>query len=307
MTLGIFKSDMSGVRVMNSTDLRYFAVVARLGAMSRAAAELNTVQSNVTARIRQLEASLGVELFLRESRGVSLTDAGRRLVPIVQSMERLMDEAKGAVRDDGRPRGPLVLGSLETTAAYRLAPIVIEFSANFPEVDLAIKTGTNDVLLNDVIDGRVDGAFVASPLDRSDLESCVVFAEELVVVSQAGTSLAVGPASPRTTIVVKGTGCSYRQRLEEILLDEGVGVLRRIELGSLDAILSCVAAGLGVTLLPRSVVDSSRERPKLDLRTLPGHKGRVQTLFVCRKGARKSSPLRAFQQSVDPRATRPTA
>jgi len=66
---------------MDASDLRVFEAVARLGGMNRAAAELNTVQSNVTARIQALEAEIGCTLFERHSRGVSLTQAGRRLLP----------------------------------------------------------------------------------------------------------------------------------------------------------------------------------------------------------------------------------
>jgi len=66
---------------MDTADLKFFEAVARLGGMSRAAAELNTVQSNVTARIRVLEDELGTPLFHRHARGVTLTDAGRRLLP----------------------------------------------------------------------------------------------------------------------------------------------------------------------------------------------------------------------------------
>src|SRR5579871_6159445 len=105
---------------MDAGDLRFFEAVARLGGMNRAAAELHTVQSNVTARVKLLEDQLGTPLFERHSRGVSLTAAGRRLVPYAARVAQLLSEARRAVVDDGTPRGPLSLGSLETTAALRL-------------------------------------------------------------------------------------------------------------------------------------------------------------------------------------------
>src|SRR3982751_6277360 len=109
---------------MDAGDLRVFEAVARLGGMSRAADELNTVQSNVTARVRRLEAELGTALFARHSRGVSLTAAGRRLLPYAGRVGQLLDEARRAALDDWRPRGPLHIGSLETTAAIRLSPLL---------------------------------------------------------------------------------------------------------------------------------------------------------------------------------------
>jgi transposase/molybdenum-dependent DNA-binding transcriptional regulator ModE len=93
---------------MDASDLRIFEAVARLGGMNRAAAALNTVQSNVTARIRALEEQLGVQLFRRTSRGVSLTAAGERLLSYSVKMARLLDEARRAAQDDGTPRGQLI-------------------------------------------------------------------------------------------------------------------------------------------------------------------------------------------------------
>src|SRR3954454_22362350 len=101
---------------MDADDLRVFEAVARLGSMNRAAAELNTVQSNVTGRIRALEAELGVPLFHRHARGVSPTAAAQRLLPYAGRVRRLLADARAAVQDDGTPAGPIVVGSLETTA-----------------------------------------------------------------------------------------------------------------------------------------------------------------------------------------------
>jgi len=284
---------------MNSIDLRFFAAVARSGAMNRAAAELNTVQSNVTSRIRQLESDLGAQLFVRDTRGVSLTVAGTRLLPFAVEIERMIGDARRAVLDDGIPRGPLALGSLETTAAYRLAPIVTTFSAAYPNIDLSVRTATNDVLLSDVLDGRIDGAFVAGPLDRPDFDRLQIFVEELVVVSRLGVaSLEAAISQVGLTIVIKGSGCSYRQRFEEILSKRGIALVRRIELGSLDAILSCVAAGLGVTMMPRSVVELSRDRANLIVHALQARQGRVRTLFVSGKRAHKSTTLLAFVEHL---------
>ena len=94
---------------MDASDLRYFEAVARLGGMNRAAAALNTVQSNVTARVRDLEDELGVKLFRRHSRGTELTRAGERLLPYATKVARMLAEARRAALDDGVPKGPLRL------------------------------------------------------------------------------------------------------------------------------------------------------------------------------------------------------
>ena len=110
------------------------------GGITRAADELNTVQSNVTQRVKALEAEIGTALFERHSRGMTLTGAGRRLLPYAQRMAALSREALLAARDDGEPKGPLAIGSMETTAAVRLPSLLAEFHRRFPQVRLSLRT-----------------------------------------------------------------------------------------------------------------------------------------------------------------------
>src|SRR5438270_14006727 len=121
---------------MNAEDLLTFETVARAGGMTKAAHELHTVQSNVTNRIHQLESELGVPLFRRHSRGVTLTSSGTQLLPYATQVGQLLSEARRAVADEGQPGGPLVLGSLETTAALRLPDAMANFTTKYPAVDL---------------------------------------------------------------------------------------------------------------------------------------------------------------------------
>src|SRR5436305_6624525 len=168
---------------MDAGDLRVFAAVARLGGMNRAASELHTVQSNVTARIRLLEETLGTPLFHRHSRGVTLTVAGQRLLPYADRIGHLLAEARRAVVDDGTPKGPLNLGSLETTAGLRLPPLLASFAADYPEVDLVLKTGTTCELVEAVVANDLEGAFVCGPVEHPELTEEAVFSEELVLVT----------------------------------------------------------------------------------------------------------------------------
>src|SRR6516225_6371901 len=122
---------------MELSDLLTFAAVARCGGITRAIGELNTVQSNVTNRIRALETEIGFALFERHARGMTLTDAGRRLLPYAERLNALSREALVAARDDGVPKGPLAIGSMETTAAVRLPPLLAQFHRRFPGVQLS--------------------------------------------------------------------------------------------------------------------------------------------------------------------------
>ncbi|MDR3408598.1 MAG: LysR substrate-binding domain-containing protein [Methylovirgula sp.] len=280
---------------MDISDLKVFEAVSRLGSMNRAAADLNTVQSNVTARIRALEEALGVALFRRHARGVTVTPAGQRLLPFVGRIAKLLADAEAAAKDDGIPNGALVIGSMETTAALRLSPLLSQFANAYPKVRLALTTGTTSRLLSDVIEGQLEGAFVAGPVSHPDLHQEAIFREELVVVTARNVASLrdLAKIADLRTIVFQ-LGCSYRQRLEAVLADLGIAVAKPMELGSLDAIIACVAAGVGVTLLPKGVVAAASQNGEIAIHELPPRRAQAETLFVHRHDAYLSSALTAF-------------
>jgi DNA-binding transcriptional LysR family regulator len=289
---------------MDAADLRVFEAVARLGGMSRAAAELNTVQSNVTARVRQLEDELGTALFERHSRGVTLTAAGQRLLPYAMRAQHLLADARRAAIDDGGPRGQLSVGSLETTAALRLSPVLSAYAAAWPEVDLVLTTGTTCELIDRVLGHQLEGAFVCGPVDHSELEEQIVFREQLVVVTAPSVRMLDQlRAQDRLKIVVLRAGCSYRQRLEGLLASRGIVGVRLLEFGALDSILACVGAGIGVTLLPRIIVESAAREGRVAVHALPRDEAKVDTVFIRRHDAFISSALAAFLSHMRPTET----
>jgi LysR family transcriptional regulator, cell division regulator len=284
---------------MDSGDLRVFEAVGRLGGMSRAAEELNTVQSNVTARVRVLEEQVGTPLFERHARGVSLTPAGRRLMPYAVQVIALLKDAGRAVGDGGEPAGELVIGSLETALSMHLAPLLTSFVERWPAVDLSIRGGTTREGIDGVLDRRLEGAFVAGPVHHPDLVEETVFREELVVLTASAiTRLDWSAGLAGLRIVVLRAGCSYRQRLEDILARRGVVGLRLLEFGTLEAIFGCVGAGMGVTLLPRRMLDTLWPGRRIGVHTLPPGEALVETVFIRRRDAFVSSAQAAFLDHV---------
>jgi DNA-binding transcriptional LysR family regulator len=173
-------------------------------------------------------------------------------------MAALSREAMLAARDDGEPKGPLSIGSMETTAAVRLPSLLADFHRRFPAVRLSLRTSPTADLVTGVLDGSLDGAFVAGPIEHAELASQIAFREELVLVSsrrwQNLKALRAGTPESGPTALVFRTGCTYRQRLEQVFTEFGWPSASRFELGTLDGMIGCVAADMGVTLLPRAVV-----------------------------------------------------
>lgn len=281
---------------MELSDLAFFSAVARCGSISKAAQQLNTVQSNVTMRIKLLEEKIGLPLFNRHSRGMIVTSAGQRLLPYAEQVAALVGEAKRAARDDGTPKGPLLIGAMETTAAIRLPPILAGYHVGNPDVDLDITTGPTATLLEKVLDHTLEGAFVAAPVEHPELVATPVFREELVL-AMAKTWRDIDhyrQANRVVTAIVFRSGCSYRQRLEQHIAMQGWLPVRRLEFGTLEGILGCVAADIGITLLPRAAVERQAISDSIRIQPIGKLEGQVDTLFVQRRDSYASAAMRSF-------------
>ncbi|HYD30998.1 MAG TPA: LysR family transcriptional regulator [Azospirillaceae bacterium] len=272
---------------METSALRVFKAVSDTGSVTRAAERLNCVQSNVTARLKGLEEELGIALFHRASRGMVPTAAGRVLSGYAERILTLVEEAGHAARATEGPTGPLALGSMETTAAVRLPDLLAAFHQRHPAVDLTLVTGPTDTLVEAVLAFRLEGALVGGPVDHPDLVAEPVFTEILVLVRSRD-----GAAKP--VLLAFRNGCTYRSRAERWLRESGAVPLRVMEFGSIDAILGCVAAGMGITVLPRAVAERHAARGFV-LEELPEDLATVPTQLIRRAETRSSGPLTAFR------------
>ena len=268
---------------MDLTALKIFKSVVEHGGINKAAARLHRVPSNVTTRIKQLEEQLGAKLFLRVGRRLSLSAEGKLLLTYADQLLRLSSEAEAALRN-GKPRGTLRIGALESTAASRLPPVLSRYHALYPEVLIELVTGTSGALVSHVHKQDVEAAFVAEPFNAEDLETRMVFVEELVLI----TPKSFGPVrSPKDlenrTVIAFTTGCSYRRRLEAWLGASKIVPDRVIEFQSYHAIIACVAAGSGIAVVPRAVLELTRAGPALTMTALPANIARTRTQLVWRR------------------------
>jgi LysR family transcriptional regulator, cell division regulator len=184
---------------------------------------------------------------------------------------------------------------METTAAVRLPSLLAEFHRRFPAVRLSLRTSTTADLVAHVLDGSLDGAFVAGPIEHAELSTQIAFREELVLVSSRRwlnlKALRAGTPESGPTALVFRTGCTYRQRLEQVFTEFGWPSAARFELGTLDGMIGCVAADMGVTMLPRAVVGRNET---VTIHALSPAQSRVETLFITRRSAHQYSALQGF-------------
>ena len=280
---------------MDIQSLRIFKSVAEYGSISKAAKELNYAQSNITTRMQQLENSLQTVLFYRHNKGVTLTAKGEVLVTYANKIFRLLDETKEVMKDQKEPQGPLGIGSMETTAAVHLPRFLSRYHSAYPQVDLNLKTGPTSQHIEAVLNYELDGAFVSGPLSHPDLIAKKVFTEELALVGNSLLSQSLKSHKvDNLTLLVLHKGCFYREKLKHWLHEEGVIPSKVMEFGSLDALMGCIAAGLGVTLLPLSIVQRYSYLEEVTHYPIPEKFSLVDTLFIYRTDATFSTPLIKF-------------
>jgi LysR family hydrogen peroxide-inducible transcriptional activator len=161
--------------------LRHFLKVAELGSFTRAAEVIGLSQPALSRSIARLEEELGQPLFARQTRRVSLTDAGRSLHPRAQQIVALSDDAKAEIGDDGQT-GRIRVGAIPTIAPFFLPPLLRDFRREFPKATLIVEEETTGTLLHKLADGVVDVALLARPIDGKYLRIDDLFDEELLLV-----------------------------------------------------------------------------------------------------------------------------
>lgn len=269
---------------MELSDLRIFRTVVEAGGITHAAARLHRVQSNVTARIQKLEEDLQVELFLREGRRLQLSPAGRALLDYAERLLALADEAREALHET-TPRGLLRIGTMESTAAVRLPAPLSRYHQRYPDVAVELHGGQPREMIAQVLAGDLDVALVAEPVSDARLDIVPVFTEELILVSDSRHPPIRNPQDVQTrTVLAFHPGCPHRERLEAWFAKAGVPIERLIELSSYHAMLGCAVVGMGVALMPRSVLETYAERSRLGVHPLAAPFHRARTLLVSRKG-----------------------
>lgn len=276
---------------MEFSDLTIFLAVVRAGGITRAAEVLHRAQSSVTSRIQVLEEKLDVQLFLREGRRLQLSPAGKTLVGYAERILELAKAAATAVQTN-QPTGILRLGAMESTAAVRLPEPLSRFHEQFPDVALELYSGDPRHLVNQVLNSELDAALIADPIADRRLESIAIYDEELVIVAEAKHSTIVSPRDiPSKSVLAFHKGCPHRKRLEDWFARGHVIPERIVEVGSYHLILGCVAIGMGVALVPYSVLDTHTERDRLSVHKLRAKFGRVKTRLVWRKDAPQTQIL----------------
>jgi len=284
-------------RTLELYDLVLFRTVADAGGITRAAERLHRVQSNVTARVKRLERQLGVSLFVRGRRGMSLTPEGKRLVDYADRLLALAEEARADL-GAREPSGRLEIGSMESTAAVHLPILLSRLHARHRALDVRLVTATSGALIAKLRAGDISAAFVSGDVTAPDLVADPAFVEELVLVTHRSIARSPRPADlQHQTLVAFGAGCTYRSCVETWLAARGIRPPRTFEVASYHAMLACIAANVGYALAPRSVLRASSARAAV-VAHRPERRPWRMTTWLVRRANDRSRALDALVELV---------
>ncbi len=248
---------------------RYFEALAKHGHFGRASETCAISQPALSMQIKELEETLGTQLFERGARQVRLTRFGEEFAQRVRDILRAVDELGDLARASGRAlAGRLRLGVIPTIAPYLLPAIIGRLTHQFPDLDLHVRETLTPKLLQELAEGRLDTAIVALPVSEPSFEEVALFSEDFVLVrpdSDAGKPIPNGETLRQMRLLLLEEGHCFRdQALSFCNLQSGLP-RDGLDGSSLSTLVQMVGAGIGVTLIPEMAVPVETGTARVDV------------------------------------------
>lgn len=279
---------------MTLNQIEYFIQVAEHGSFSKAALMLGVAQPALSRQVRALETELHETLFLRNGRGVELTEAGRRLFEHGQGILHLVGQAREDLSERrNEPVGQIVAALPPTLARLLTLPLIEAFSADCPRARLVLMEGFSTHLTEWLVSGRADLALIYNPEPLPSLEILPLRQEPLLLLSPAKDA-PKGPVTlvelSRYPLIMPQRGHVFRKRMEEAAAMAGVHLRVEWEVSSVPAILDLVAAGIGHAALGRDALRTYEHPERLAVTPFVADEVRA-TLCLVTPALKRSTPL----------------
>ncbi|AXI30407.1 transcriptional regulator [Priestia megaterium] len=278
---------------MESQDLRIFKCVAEAKSLSKAAEVLGYVQPHISQRIKNLEEELDTKLLTRTNRGVTLTDEGEALFNYAQRILLLMEEAKAEVNPN-KFRKSLIIGASQTVSATKVPFLFSSFLKEHRDIEVKIKTDRKHALQEMLSYGEIDGLFLSGTYNEAQFERVYRYAEKMVLISSLYE--AREEKDQPTLLINSDANCIYRNRMVAFSKEHHIHKASIMEFDSLEAILQGVRDGLGMSVVPASVVNSRGDIKSIQYQELPED---VHIDFVVKKGKQRSQSLKKFSRFLE--------
>lgn len=242
--------------------LQYFAAVAERLHFHQAALELGTTQSNVSTQVKALETELGIALFVRDRKRVSLTPAGRAVWERARRILAEIEDLKRVAEEEGSGEGgTLRIGTLPTVGPYILPHVLPRLHERYPDLRIFVRETKLSVLITALETAELDALLVPLPLEMPHSVELPLYTEDLQVAMPEGHPLASHQVLTRadlagSDVLALESGHRLFDEVRDICADYGARLRRDYEGSSLDTLRLMVATGMGLTFLPSTYVAS---------------------------------------------------
>lgn len=257
--------------MLDLKNLEAFVWITRLGGFRAAAGRLNTTQPAVSARIAQLERELGVQLFNRDTRRVTLTPKGLELLGHAERMLALQAELVQAVAESTTLRGLIRLGVSETIVHTWLSRLIERLHHRFPLVSLEVEVDTSINLRNGLLAHEIDIAFMLGPMPEPDMRNLALCRYPLAWAASPALALPDGPLSlaelARFPVISFSRRTKPSVAIQRMFLRPDLPPLRFYGNSSLASIVRMALDGIGIGAIPPAVI--GRELAEGRLRLVP--------------------------------------
>jgi LysR family transcriptional regulator, cell division regulator len=257
---------------MESALLKVFVAVANKKSISLGASFLNFTQSNVTLRIKQLEKNLGYLLFHRVPSGVVLTKEGEKLYPLAVEIVKKVEEAQLKMKNITHQE-ILRIGSGQANVALRLLPFIEKLNKKYPNMELELYANANPQILENLLDYKLDIAFITGEPNHKDLMILNKFDDDLYLVESNNKK------SANCLIGYKKDSSHYKFLVEYFTLNNNAD-FKSIFIENYEVMLGCVKAGMGIAYVSKNIIDKYDYTNELKLSKIPNE---PQTHLICRK------------------------
>lgn len=282
---------------------RIFEAVARLSSYTRAAEELHLTQPAVSMQVRQLEDQVGLPLFEKLGKQISLTEAGREIFHYSRSINRSLQEMEDVVESlKGVSRGRLSV-AVASTVNYFAPRLLAAFHKRYPGIGLRLDVTNRERLVQQLQANTVDLVMMGQPPEAIDVESEAFMDNPLVVIAPPGHPLAdQGRVRVKRiadeVFVMREPGSGTRQAMERFFAEHGVAIRHGMQMTRNEAIKQAVRAGLGLSVVSEHTVELELETKRLVILDVEGFPLERQWHLVYRRGRRLSPAAQAFRRFV---------
>ena len=255
---------------MEIRQLRAFVAIAESGTFTAGALRVHVTQAAISMQIRQLETEIGAKVFVRAPRHVILTEAGEQLLRRARHILREHDAALDEIAElAGAERGRLRIGSASAMVLTEQLPSILkELRKQHPAADISVTSGTSEVLVDQILAGEVDVAFVSLPVDVRGIKTERLSEDQLVAIASTRHKLAKQRTISAYTLagerlILGERGGNTRRLIDQFFAQAGVSLRVAMELSRQQAIKRMVEEDMGVGIVPLQSVKEEVEKGRL--------------------------------------------